>query len=71
MEALLDKFRINYSDLVIITDLSKSPSNSTKVWFDSLVQLPTDQRSFVRQEDSSSNSLALYLIDLTTRIVLM
>lgn len=47
MAALLDKFRINYSDLVVITDLAKPPKESTKVWFDALI------RPFIRREELS------------------
>lgn len=44
MAALLDKFRINYADLVVITDLNKVPKDSTKTWFDCLI------RPFIRRE---------------------
>jgi solute carrier family 12 sodium/potassium/chloride transporter 2 len=45
MAALLNKFRINYADLVLITDLNKPPKESTKTWFDGLV------RPFIRREE--------------------
>jgi solute carrier family 12 sodium/potassium/chloride transporter 2 len=47
MAALLNKFRINYADLVVITDLNKPPKESTKTWFDGLV------RPFIRREELS------------------
>lgn len=37
MAALLSKFRIAYSDLVVITDLSKEPKQSTRMWFARLI----------------------------------
>ena len=47
MAALLAKFRISYSDLVIIsTDVNqKAPKESTKLWFDGLI------RHFIRREE--------------------
>ncbi len=54
MAALLDKFRINYADLVVITDLNKTPKESTKVWFDGLV------RPFIRREELSGNKRVPY-----------
>lgn len=47
MAALLAKFRISYSDLVVIDDLAKPPKDTTKVWFDSLI------RPFVQREELS------------------
>lgn len=39
MKALLEKFRIEYSDLVVIEDPSiQLPSSHTVAWFDSLVK---------------------------------
>ncbi|XP_046634344.1 bumetanide-sensitive sodium-(potassium)-chloride cotransporter-like isoform X2 [Daphnia pulicaria] len=49
MAALLNKFRINYADLVVITDLNKPPKESTKTWFDGLV------RPFIRREELTEN----------------
>lgn len=37
MAVLLSKFRIDYSDLVIISDISEPPKNRTKQWFDGIV----------------------------------
>lgn len=38
MAALLDKFRVDYKDLIAITDLHKAPEDSTRAWFDGLVR---------------------------------
>lgn len=38
MAALLSKFRITYSDLVVIPDLSRIPKESTRIWFDGLLR---------------------------------
>lgn len=47
MAALLNKFRIDYSDLIVITDLNKPPKESTRNWFDGLI------RPFIRREELS------------------
>ncbi|XP_057374572.1 LOW QUALITY PROTEIN: bumetanide-sensitive sodium-(potassium)-chloride cotransporter-like [Daphnia carinata] len=38
MTMLLSKFRIDYSDLVIITDVDEPPKSKTKKWFDGLIR---------------------------------
>ncbi|KAI9556389.1 hypothetical protein GHT06_018963 [Daphnia sinensis] len=38
MTMLLSKFRIDYSDLVIITDIDEPPKSKTKKWFDGLIR---------------------------------
>ncbi|XP_059352273.1 bumetanide-sensitive sodium-(potassium)-chloride cotransporter-like isoform X2 [Daphnia carinata] len=38
MAMLLSKFRIDYSDLVIITDVDEPPKSKTKKWFDGLIR---------------------------------
>ncbi|XP_046450812.1 solute carrier family 12 member 3-like isoform X3 [Daphnia pulex] len=38
MAILLSKFRIDYSDLVIITDADEAPKEKTKKWFDNILQ---------------------------------
>lgn len=48
MAELLEKVRINYSDLVVITDLNKPPKDSTRAWFDNLV------KPFIRREELTS-----------------
>lgn len=50
MAALLNKFRIDYSDLIVITDLNKPPKESTRNWFDGLI------RPFIRREELSGNT---------------
>lgn len=65
MAALLDKFRINYSDLVVITDLNKPPKDSTKAWFDNLV------RPFLRREELTSNLLCLHGLNFRRLITLL
>ena len=38
MAALLSKFRIGYSDLVVLSDLDAQPEECTKSWFDDLIR---------------------------------
>lgn len=38
MAVLLSKFRIDYSDLVIISYTNTAPKNKTKTWFDGIVR---------------------------------
>ena len=37
MASLLAKFRIKYSDLIVIKNLKQVPKPSTKTWFDNLI----------------------------------
>ena len=37
MKQLLEKFRIPVSDVIAIPDVTASPSDETKTWFDSLI----------------------------------
>ena len=38
MAVLLSKFRIDYSDLVIISDFNEAPKTKTRKWFDNLIR---------------------------------
>lgn len=38
MAVLLSKFRIDYSDLVIISDVDEPPKNKTRKWFDGVIR---------------------------------
>jgi solute carrier family 12 sodium/potassium/chloride transporter 2 len=38
MTILLSKFRIDYSDLVIINDADEAPKEKTKKWFNGIIQ---------------------------------
>ena len=38
MAALLSKFRIDYSDVIIISDVQKKAQDSTNEYFNSLIQ---------------------------------
>jgi hypothetical protein len=38
MMVLLSKFRIDYSDLAIISYVNAAPKNKTKQWFDELIR---------------------------------
>ena len=59
MKALLEKFRINYSDLVVIEDpASQPPNNYSLTWFDGLVR-PFVQREQQQQQAGSSASRQL------------
>ncbi len=48
MKALLEKFRINFTDLVVIEDpTSQPPSNYSLNWFDGLI------RPFIQREQEA------------------
>ena len=55
MAILLSKFRIDYSDLVIITDVDEAPESKTKKWFDGLI------RPFL-QPGTNGTQFQLYLL---------
>lgn len=38
MASLLSKFRIDYTDLTVIPDITKKAENQTKAFFDSLIK---------------------------------
>jgi solute carrier family 12 sodium/potassium/chloride transporter 2 len=38
MAALLSKFRIDYSDVIVISDVQKKAQDSTKEYFNSLIE---------------------------------
>jgi solute carrier family 12 sodium/potassium/chloride transporter 2 len=48
MAVLLSKFRIDYSDLVVISYVNAEPKNKTKLWFDGQI------RSFLHQGESGN-----------------
>jgi hypothetical protein len=65
MRLLLDKFRIPVSDVVVIHDMTHSPSIQTKTWFDALTE------DFVRKDDDpsildSNGELKLYFMQEVT-----
>lgn len=45
MAAMLSKFRIDFSDVIVITDITKKASESTRNYFDGLI------KNFVKNED--------------------
>lgn len=47
MTELLDSFRINYSDVLVLKDLDHQPKEATKSWFDALI------RPFIRRDEIS------------------
>lgn len=49
---MLSKFRIDYSDVIVITDINKKPAESSRAYFDGLV------KNFVNNEDGQGNHLA-------------
>ncbi|KAL7034522.1 hypothetical protein ACKWTF_007999 [Chironomus riparius] len=51
MASLLSKFRIDYSDLILLPDISKKPDESTVAFFDDLI------KSFVSPNDISDDSM--------------
>ena len=48
MAAMLSKFRIDFSDVIVITDITKKSSESTRNYFDGLI------KNFVKNEDGQS-----------------
>ena len=50
MAAMLSKFRIDYSDVIVITDITKKPADNTRAYFDSLT------KNFVKNEDGQGKS---------------
>ena len=50
MAAMLTKFRIDYSDVIVITDIVKKPAEATRNQFDRLIQ------GFVKNDDGQSIS---------------
>ena len=45
MAAMLSKFRIDFSDVIVITDITKKSSESTRNYFNGLI------KNFVKNED--------------------
>lgn len=57
MASLLSKFRIDYSDLKVIPDITRKPQESTKQFFDSLIgEFTRDKEG---EEDSGTDALHL------------
>ena len=50
MAAMLSKFRIDYSDVIVITDITKKPADSTRAYFDSLT------KQFMKNEVGQGNN---------------
>jgi len=50
MAAMLSKFRIDYSDVIVITDITKKPADSTRAYFDSLT------KKFMKNEDDEQGT---------------
>jgi solute carrier family 12 (sodium/potassium/chloride transporter), member 2 len=55
MASLLSKFRIDYSDLKVIPNITKKPQESTKQFFDSLIVDFTKDKE--GEEDSGNSHL--------------
>lgn len=56
MASLLSKFRIDYSDLILLPDISKKPEESTTAFFDDLI------KNFVSSNDNSDECKYRFLI---------
>ena len=50
MAAMLSKFRIDYSDVIVITDITKKPADSTRAYFDSIT------KQFMKNEGGQGNN---------------
>ena len=61
MAVLLSKFRIDYSDLVIISDVDEAPKKKTKKWFDGLIRPFLEPRT---NGMSFNSHFELYILDL-------
>ena len=57
MADLLEKFRINYSDLVVFPDLTDLPQASTQAWFDTLIHNFTQSTASSNKRVTYSNNL--------------
>jgi len=55
MASLLSKFRIDYSALKVIPDISKSAQASTKTFFDSLIADFQESAGSKNSDDGMSN----------------
>lgn len=56
MSALLAKFRIAYSSLTVIKDLTSPPKESTRIWFDGVL------RHFRRQDEITGKFLSFVIM---------
>lgn len=50
MAAMLSKFRIDYSDVIVITDITKKPQQSTREYFNDLT------KNFVETDGTTGKS---------------
>lgn len=48
MAAMLSKFRIDFSDVIVITDITQKPNENTRQYFDTLTQ------KFLKNEHGAS-----------------
>jgi len=48
MAAMLSKFRIDFSDVIVITDITQKPNENTRHYFDTLTQ------KFLKNEHGAS-----------------
>jgi solute carrier family 12 (sodium/potassium/chloride transporter), member 2 len=58
MASLLSKFRIDYSDLILLPDITKKPEESTTSFFDDLI------KSFIATTETESDDCELFLLKL-------
>jgi len=54
MRQLLNKFRIDVSDVIVIPDITAPPSATTKAWFDTLTSNLVKRDSEATKDDSNS-----------------
>ncbi|XP_065560034.1 bumetanide-sensitive sodium-(potassium)-chloride cotransporter-like isoform X2 [Artemia franciscana] len=66
MAALLSKFRIDYSDVIAVSDVNRSPSEETKQWFNDLIK-PSLQASGSEDHNKISKSELLEMKDKCNR----
>jgi len=72
MAALLSKFRIDFSDVMVISDIGKSPSEENLKMFDSLInkwRKKDESKQGVRDDSSISESELIALKDKNKRHV--
>jgi len=54
MRQLLNKFRIDVSDVIVIPDITAPPSATTKAWFDNLTSNLVKRDIDATKDDSNS-----------------
>ena len=63
MAAMLSKFRIDYSDVIVITDITKKPQQSTREYFNSMT------KKFVETDgNTGTNNFVIVVVSIVLHI---